>query len=410
MDDGNRPLLNILSTTGDGGGGGGRIIARTLTVSDQHATLLLTAAAQPHHHRDDHHNDDSTETIATKTTTTSSIVKLTLVPYHKSILGSNPVLSAEDIERNQRPERNALPDDESKCIAASEGIISFLREYDYELRSESGAEYGYYTARPRRRGWDDDKKKSTVASSSSANEDDVNYENAGAFDVEVISPATPHQIHRLMPCLGHVLIRETPEIYRNVVSPYVKSMIDNGSISWICNVVSGTKEKERILVNETDFLINVDTKWRSHPPPLSTPRECWHGHPSVSDLYCLGITKLDGISCIRDLRSVHVPMLRSMERMGLDAILDVYGVSEDQIRVYVHYQPQFYHFHVHFTRLENEVGCTVERGHLVSDIVQNLEMDDMYYATRIVTYKLPRGSTLHGLIEDHINQDVAVHE
>lgn len=28
----------------------------------------------------------------------------------------------------------------------------------------------------------------------------------------------------------------------------------------------------------------------------------------------------------------------------------VYGVPEDQLRVFVHYLPQFFHFHVHFTR------------------------------------------------------------
>jgi m7GpppX diphosphatase len=438
MDGNHPPLLNILSATDDGGGLGGRILARTLTVSDQHATLLLTATssapAQRHPHCDGRCIDGAMETVATTTTTSSSsIIKLTLVPYHKSILGSNPALSIEDIERNQRPERNApsilLDDDDDDddgnqrnasdaAARRSEGILSFLRGCDYELKSESGVEYGYYTARPRRRG-----RRGGIAGggvrgglidetrvpTDDDDDDDVNYENAGAFDVEVISPATPHQIHRLMPCLGHVLIRETPEVYRDVVMPYVKTSIDNGSTSWIRNVVSGTREMERILVNEADFLINVDTKWRSHPPPLSTPRECWRGHSCVADLYCLGIAKVDGISCMRDLRSVHVPMLRSMERTGLDAIRDVYGVSEDQIRVYVHYPPQFYHFHVHYTRLENEVGCSVERGHLVSDIVQNLEMDDLYYTKRIVTYKLQRGSTLHGLIEDNA-RNVAVHE
>lgn len=28
-------------------------------------------------------------------------------------------------------------------------------------------------------------------------------------------------------------------------------------------------------------------------------------------------------------------------------------------RVFVHYQPQFYRFHVHFTRLHNDLGCQV---------------------------------------------------
>jgi len=69
--------------------------------------------------------------------------------------------------------------------------------------------------------------------------------------------------------------------------------------------------------------------------------------------------------------------------------------------VFVHYQPQFYHFHVHFTRLENEVGCAVERGHLLSDVIQNLEFDEGYYCKRIITYKLKKGSPLQNLVETY---------
>ena len=54
---------------------------------------------------------------------------------------------------------------------------------------------------------------------------------------------------------------------------------------------------------------------------------------------------------------------------------------------------------------ENEVGCSVERGHLVSDIIQNLEMDSNYYTKRMLTYKLKKGSPLENLIATHINDD-----
>jgi m7GpppX diphosphatase len=408
--------LDILS-------GSGGCVAHSLTMSDQHATLLLThpptvaVATAIDDLRTDRDaggravdggessalgkgtSDDLVDRATMTPTpthiaarTNSSILKLTLVPYHRAILGSNPVSSADGIEFGQRPERNMLESDPR----AGEAIVSFLRGYDYELKSESGAEYGYYTARPRYGPTD-------IGTASLPS-------NAGAFHVELISPATPHQISRAMPSLGHVLIRETPELYREVVEPYVRSVVDNGSLSWINNVIEGRKERERLLVDHDDFIINVDTKWRSHPPPLTTPREEWRGHPSTSDLYCLGITKRRGLSCIRDLRRIHAPMLTAMERAGLDAIRDVYGVPEDQIRVYAHYQPQFYHFHVHFTRLENEVGCCVERGHLVSDVVQNLMMDDAYYAGRTITYKLPRGTPLLSLIEGCLSRSVAGRE
>ncbi len=95
------------------------------------------------------------------------------------------------------------------------------------------------------------------------------------------------------------------------------------------------------------------------------PREEWYGDKSVEDLYCLAIVKDGGIASLRDLHGRHIAMLREILEQGKDSIEKVYGVPQDQVRVFVHYQPQFYHFHVHFTRLENEIGCQVERGHLL---------------------------------------------
>jgi m7GpppX diphosphatase len=206
-----------------------------------------------------------------------------------------------------------------------------------------------------------------------------------------------------MPSLGHVLIEETPQMYLECTKPYIQTVEDSGSLSWIKNLVEVKKEKERLLVNHDDFIINIDTKWRSHPPPLTTPREEWMNHPSTVDLYCLGICKQSDITCLRDLRREHIPLLKAMMKEGLTAIKSIYGVEQDQIRVFIHYQPQFYHFHIHFTRLENEVGCSVERGHLVSDVIQNLLQDD-YYKNRTITYKLQKGSPLQNIIGAYLEE------
>ena len=306
------------------------------------------------------------------------------------MLGSNPVVSTKDRDTDQLLERNLLANNPM----ASANIISYLRGYDYELKSESGAEYGYYIARPKQRtAIVDDGKVEIHASPSSLSHDGV-----GGFDVELISPANPHQVMREMPPLGHVLVRETPDLYRNVVKPYIQSIIDSQSLKWITNVIDGTKERERLLFDHDEFIINIDTKWRTHPPPLTTSRCQWHGHASTTDLYCLGITKLHNLWSLRDLRRVHVPMLLAMERSGLEVIHSIYGIHENQVRVYVHYHPQFYHFHMHFTRLENEVGCTVGHSHLINDIVQNLLLEDEYYSMHTITYKLPGGTTLWSLM------------
>lgn len=337
--------------------------AQTLTVSDQHATLLLTSQAE----------NPSEEGGANEV---KSILKLTLVPFHKEILGSNPVLEPSD---SIPAETNLLKNDPK----ASNQIISFLQAYNFKLKSESGAEYSYYNAGPSQSTPDNDAKNL-----------------AGSFDVELISPASKRQINRALPTSSTSLIEETAETYNEIVKPYIQTIVDSGSLNWIDNIIEGKKEQERLLLDHESFIINIDTKWRSHPDAFKTPKYEWYQDKSVLDLYCLGIVKQKSIASLRDLTKEHVPLLKSMKEEGLKIIEKTYGVKRDQIRVFVHYHPQFYHFHVHFTRLHNEIGSTVERGHLLSDIIQNLEMDSEYYAKRTISYKLSVTSPLYLLLKE----------
>ena len=40
----------------------------------------------------------------------------------------------------------------------------------------------------------------------------------------------------------------------------------------------------------------------------------------------------------------------------------------------MHYPPQFYHFHVHFTNVSVAMGVQTERAHLLDDIIDNIEV------------------------------------
>ena len=383
--------------------------AHSLTVSDQHATLLLSHSPL----KQDTEMDESME-VPTPPTTVKSILKLQVQPFHKSILGSNPVLKPND---PIHPERNTIEQDAS----ASQNIISFLKDYKYELKSESGAEYSYYQANPSSNGFVVDPKRLLEDAVTSAktltsvirkkNDDTVEKAEAthwpipGSFHVELISPATERQIQRVMPSPGFAMIQETPQIYNEVTKPFIQTILDGNSTGWIKNVIEGKKEKERLLLDKETYILNIDTKWRSHPDPLTVPRAEWKNNEATKDLYCLGITKCPGIASIRDLTPEHVPMLESMIRDGCNAIEEIYGVKSNQIRVFAHYQPQFYWFHVHYTRLENEVGTQVERGHLVTDIIQNLQIDPQYYEKRSISYKLQISSPLYQQIEEFAAQE-----
>ena len=89
-------------------------------------------------------------------------------------------------------------------------------------------------------------------------------------------------------------------------------------------------------------------------------------------------------------------------------IKKIYGLEISQVWFFVHYHPQFYHFHVHFTRLENEVGCEVEKGHLVSDIVQNLDMDSDYYTKRMISFRLRTTDNLYKKLSETTASKISI--
>jgi m7GpppX diphosphatase len=331
-----------------------------LGASDNHVNLLLSSGSL---------------VGGTNNNICRSLLKLTVVSPHKDdlVVSSKRCTSVAELAKML---------DEVGETDDSERIHRFLSNFNFQLTSESGAEYSYYTVRPKNwweRYWNVALTKDT-------------------YTMELISPATDRQIERSLPAPDVRMVQETAELYETMVQPHIRQIVDGGSLGWVQNVVNGTKEKERLLLDHADFILNIDTKWRSHPDPLTTPRDQWHRHTCIDDLYCLAIVKDATIASLRDLRQRHIPMLRAIYELGSETIHTVYGVAGDQLRIFCHYQPQFYQFHVHFTRLHNEFGCQVERGHLMTDIIQNLQLADDYYAKRTITYKLNTSSELYGLL------------
>jgi m7GpppX diphosphatase len=167
------------------------------------------------------------------------------------------------------------------------------------LKSESGAEYAYYDA------------QTSLLSALFAS-------SRESFSCEVIFPASQFQIDRCRPT-RFVTFSETPAMYEEVTCPFIKERVGDGSsLSWLYNVLDGSKEQERLLADDPDpitgFIINIDTKWRSHPNPQEVPRETWKDCTNVDELYCLGIVRQRGIATVRDLRQEHVGMLKRMRK------------------------------------------------------------------------------------------------
>eukprot|EP00111_Clytia_hemisphaerica_P000616 TCONS_00001773-protein len=201
-----------------------------------------------------------------------------------------------------------------------------------------------------------------------------------------IHPATEKHIMKYTSQDIH-LVNETAEDYQNITLPYLEKQ--QFSINWVYNILDHEKEADRILYEDPDkengFIILPDLKWDGK---------------QIEDLYLTGICHARGIKSIRDLNSSHLPMLKNMLSKGMEVIKKTYNVPSNQIRAYFHYFPSYYHLHVHFVHLKNDVGgIYVGKAHLVSDVIDNIErFGDDFYAKKTLPVTLREKDTLLKLL------------
>ena len=148
--------------------------------------------------------------------------------------------------------------------------------------------------------------------------------------------------------------------------------------------MDGKRETNRVLVNDKDeengFMVVLDSKWKSHPNVDKVPRSEWKLNESIPrSFYLLGIVRDRTIKSLRDLRGKHIKLLENMMSDTLKVAEELYGVKKNQLRIFVHYHPQYWHFHVHFTCLAIDYGIHSGKAVLLEDIIDNLKMEGNYY-------------------------------
>ena len=105
------------------------------------------------------------------------------------------------------------------------------------------------------------------------------------------------------------------------------------------------------------------------------------------------------LSTVRDLTGEHLPLLRQIKQQSLEVIWEKYGVSENHLNVYVHYQPSFYHLHIHFEHVERNKQSNGKREIPLDQIIANLEIASDFYQRTTLTYVLGEQSPLYKVID-----------
>ncbi|CAE6516904.1 unnamed protein product [Rhizoctonia solani] len=136
----------------------------------------------------------------------------------------------------------------------------------------------------------------------------------------------------------------------------------------------------------------------------------------MSMFYIQAIVHTHGIRSLRDIRKHHLPMLRSIRKRGIKVVRDTYGLSAGQLRLFVHYQPSYYHFHVHIVTLElsGQANANVGMAHLLDDVIPILELEpdgssheQGTFARMTITYSI---GTQHGLHDALVGRQVSLTE
>lgn len=216
-------------------------------------------------------------------------------------------------------------------------------------------------------------------------------DDAPGAKMNVIYPATETHIKKFSTQKMHY-VKETPELYSEVVKPYIETQRGD-RIQWVHNILFHGKESETFIYHDEDpmngFVLLPDMKW---------------DRQAMEALYVMAIVKRTDIASVRDLRGSHVPFLENLNQKIKEVTSEKYGVDQDELRAFIHYQPSYYHFHVHLVRLTHPGlgnGINVGKAILLDDVIENLKLVPDYYEKRTLAYVLGENHDLWSKFQEN---------
>ncbi|XP_050680229.1 m7GpppX diphosphatase [Leptidea sinapis] len=202
----------------------------------------------------------------------------------------------------------------------------------------------------------------------------------------VICPATDKHIAKYSQQEVHI-VPESPHCYEKLTIPHLEK--DQFNLQWVYNILEGKSEQDRVVYNnkceKEGFVLVPDLKWDGL---------------NKESLYLLAIVRQRNIKSLRDLDEIHLPLLKRVRDEGKKAILEKYNVPGSQLRIYLHYQPSFYHLHIHFTYLRHEApGIYAEKSHLLDTVIDNIEIMSDYYKKATIPFTIREMDSLFNIYE-----------
>ncbi len=160
-------------------------------------------------------------------------------------------------------------------------------------------------------------------------------------------------------------------------------------LKWVYNILEHKTEEERIIYEDSDpvngFILLPDMKWDSSV---------------VENLYLLAIVHQKGIKSLRDLNQNHIELLQNIRDKSFQAIEKKFGVKKEKLRAFIHYQPSFYHLHIHFSHIRFETPGMPERNYQLNQVIENLKLDSEYYQKVTLQFVVKKHEKIYEVYRD----------
>ncbi|KAI9848044.1 MAG: hypothetical protein M1837_001146 [Sclerophora amabilis] len=311
---------------------------------------------------------------------------------------------------------------EQSSTAASEALVpkfNFVRVLNQDQASRRVITYGTISDKPtilifERSGFPSSSDFLAPLASALTNVSNLGHNDIYAWYMASSPPSTlapDLKINLIHPCTdahikkysqqGFRMVTETPGIYADKVRPYMQQKREEGRLNWVFNIIDGKTEQEDVLLRDNGVSSNVKgDEGEEEEGFLMLPDLNWD-RKTMSSLHLLGLVERRDIWSLRDLKKRHLNWLKHMREKLLDATVKLYPeLDKDQLKLYIHYQPTYYHFHVHVVNVMLEAGATQATGKAfgLENLIAQLETmrggDDVGMADVSLTYSLGEASEL----------------
>lgn len=182
---------------------------------------------------------------------------------------------------------------------------------------------------------------------------------------------------------ARIYFEETYEVYKSSIEPWVTTQ--QNRIEWVHNILNGTAEQDRLLLNTENFVMLPDYKWHEG---------------NLDQLYCLVIFKDLSLRSIRDLKDEHLGLLENTLKQVQKKIHSKYNVHDNQLLAFFHYHPSYYQLHLHVIRVGHVIGgAHVGVAHSLTSVMENLKMKKKFYQKAVLGYSLSTNSQLYEILK-----------